>query len=71
MPNMLECGKARPMYEILMLGSAPILRQETIAAANDLRVEVGRELRPVVGQTTNPEVPTQIGQGKIDILMEA
>lgn len=57
--DMTEGGEARPVGHIFMLVCAPILRQETIAAPNDLRIEVGGKFRPVVGQSPYAEVPAK------------
>jgi len=42
-----------------MLGSAPILSEKTIAVANDLGIKVGSEFRPVIRQTSDPEITTE------------
>ena len=57
--DMAESGETSPMDHVLLLIGTPIPRQETIAASDDLGVEVGCQLRPVVGQSTNTKIAAQ------------
>ena len=66
--DMSERGEPSPVHHVLLLGRSPIARQEAIATSNDLRVKVRRELWPVVRQAADPEVATQVGRCKVDVL---
>jgi hypothetical protein len=57
--DVLEGGKTRPVYQVLMLGSAPILSEKTVAVANYLGIKVRSELRPVIRQTSDSEITTE------------
>ena len=64
-----ERGEPRPVHHILLLVCSPVPRQETIPAANNLGVEVGRQFGPVVGKTTDAQVPAQARRGEVDVLL--
>lgn len=59
--DMSERREPPPVNHVLRLGRAPVARQETIPTANDLGVKVRRKLWPVVCESTNAEVPAQVG----------
>lgn len=52
-----------------MLGSTPILSEKTIAVANDLGIKVGSEFRPVIRQTSDPEITTEGRSSEINVLL--
>ena len=47
------------MDHVLVLSGSPILGQETIAAANDLSIEISGKLRPVIRQAPDPQIATE------------
>jgi len=57
--DVLKGGKSRPVHQVLVLSSTPILCEETITVANDLSVKIRRELRPVIRQTSDPKITTE------------
>lgn len=57
--DVLEGGKTRPVYQVLMLGSAPILSEKTIAVANDLGIKVRSKFGPVIRQTSDSQITTE------------
>lgn len=57
--HLTERRKALPVHHIFSFGGAPPLREEAVSTTDDLRVEIGRELRPIVGQTTNAKIPAE------------
>jgi len=52
-----------------MLGSTPILSEKTIAVANDLGIKVGSEFRPVICQTSDPEITAESRSSEINVLL--
>ena len=67
--HMTERGETGPVHHVLRLRSAPIAREEAIPAPNNLGVEVGRQFGPVVGKTTDAQVPAQARRGEVDVLL--
>jgi hypothetical protein len=55
--DMSEGWETTPVNHVLLLCSAPASGEETVPAPDDLRVKERRELRPVVGQPADAEVP--------------
>ena len=43
--------------------------EEPEPLADDLGVEVGRQFGPVVGKTTDAQVPAQARRGEVDVLL--
>ena len=66
--DMPEGRKTLPVGGVLVLGCAPILGEEAVATSDDLGVEIRRELRPVVRETPDAEVPAEKRRRQIDIL---
>ena len=54
--DVAERRESRPMHHVLLLIRPPVPRQETVPTADDLRIEICRQLGPVIRQATNPEV---------------
>ena len=67
-PDVAEGREPRPVHHVLLLGRAPIARQEPVPTPNDLGVEVRRELGPVVGEAADAQVPAEVRGGKVDVL---
>lgn len=68
-PHMSKSRKARPVCPILRLSSPPILCQEPMSRTDNLGIEVCREFRPIIGQSTNAQIPAQKRGCKVDILV--
>ena len=66
--DMSESGETSPMDHVFLLRCPPVPRQEPIPTPDDLGVEVGSKLRPVVGQATYTQVTAQMRRRKVDIL---
>lgn len=58
--HMPESGETGPVHHILLFRCTPVARQEPIPAANYLGVKVGRQLRPVVCEALDSQVPAQV-----------
>lgn len=50
--------EARPMHDIFMPGCAPVLSQKSVTTTDNLGIKISSQLRPIVGQTTDPEITT-------------
>lgn len=56
------------MNKIFMLGGTPVLGQEPISVTYNLSVKERRELWPIVGEPSNPEISAESGRSKIHML---
>lgn len=61
MAHVPEGRKACPMNHIFLFRRAPIPGQEAIPATDDLRVEIGGQLWPVVREPSDAQVPAEVG----------
>jgi len=53
MSDVAECREAGPMDDVLVFAGAPVLGEKAIATADDLCVEIGCELGPVICEATD------------------
>ena len=67
---MLKGRKTRPVDHVFVLSGSPILGQESIAAADNLSIKIGGELRPVICQAPNPEIAAKGWRSEIHILKQ-
>lgn len=67
----MERREPAPVHQIVRALRAPVLtllRIEPMLRTNDLRIEISRELGPVLGEATDTQVPACIGRREVDIL---
>jgi len=62
-----EGRETGPVGEVFLFVCAPVLGEETVPAANDLRVKVCGELWPILGQILDGEVTTERRSGEINV----
>jgi len=56
------------MYHVTLLVGTPSPGPEAIPTSDDFCIKISRELWPVVRETTNAEIATEGGGGKVDVL---
>ena len=60
LPDMSESRETTPMHHILLFTGSPVSSQESIPTPNDFSIKVRGQFRPVVCQTANAKVTTQV-----------
>lgn len=68
MPYVLESWEPRPVNKILMLRSSPVLCKEPIPVANDFRIEVCCQFRPIISQAPYPQITAKCRSSEVNIL---